>query len=408
MKENKSALWNWLDMRFPIAQIWDDHAAKYFVPKNLNFWYYFGVFSTIVLIIQIITGIWLTMYYIPTATDAFSSVEHIMRDVKYGWLLRYMHSTGSSAFFIVIYLHMYRAIMYGSFKKPRELVWIIGMLLYVFLLIEAASGYVLPWGQMSYWAIKVLISVFTVIPWVGEHVALWIQGDYNVSGITLHRFFSFHVIAIPMILVGLTALHVMALHKVGSNNPDGLDIKKHLNEQGRPIDGIAFHPYYTVKDFFGVMVFLFIFSIVVFFAPKMGGYFLEHANYVPANPQLTPMHIAPPWYMAPFYSVLRAIPDKFLGVCIAGASVAILFVLPWLDRSPVRSIRYRGGWTKIALIVFIISFIGLGFLGTRALTPVNIIFSRIFSVLYFLFFLLMPFYTKHEKCKEVPSRVNYP
>jgi len=325
--------------------------------------------------------------------------------VKYGWLLRYLHTTGASAFFIVVYLHMYRGILYGSFKKPRELLWIIGMLLYVFLLIESVTGYVLPWGQMSYWAIKVLVSVFTVIPFIGKAVVVWLQGDYTVSGVTLHRFFSFHVIAIPLILILLTYFHIIALHHVGSNNPDGIEIKAKKDKQGRPLDGIPFHPYYSVKDFFGLMVFLFVFAAVVFFAPTVGGYFIEPPNSMPANLLVTPLHIAPPWYVAPFYSILRAIPNKPLGVITAAASIAFLFVLPWLDRSPVKSIRYRGKWTKIFLAVFTVSFIALGFLGTRALTPSNVMFSRIFSFLYFLFFIFMPLYTRYEVTKPVPERV---
>ncbi len=407
MTEKASGFRSWITARFPIVELWRDHASEYYVPKNLNFWYLFGIFSTIVLINQILTGIWLTMYYTPTAGAAFSSVEHIMRDVKYGWLLRYLHSTGSSAFFIVVYLHMYRAIMYGSFKMPRELVWIIGMLLYVFLLMESASGYMLPWGQMSFWASKVLVSVFSVIPFVGKAIVLWLQGDYNVSGVTLHRFFALHVIVFPMIIVFLAILHVMALHKVGSNNPDGIDIKNNLDSRGKPVDGITFHPYYTVKDLFGVVVFLIVFLAATFFAPMMGGYFLEYANFAPANSLVTPMHIAPPWYMAPYYSILRAIPNKLFGVCLAAGAIACLFVIPWLDRSPVRSIRYRGVWSKVALTVFVISFISLGYLGTIGLSKLNIILAQFFTLLYYAFFITMPFYTRYEKTKPVPDRVNF-
>lgn len=403
----KNGLIGWIDERFPLSEIWNNHAAKYYVPKNLNFWYLFGVFSALVLVNQIVTGIWLAMYYTPTAAGAFGSVEHIMRDVKFGWLIRYMHSTGASAFFVVVYLHMYRAVMYGSFKRPREILWIIGMLIYVVLLMESASGYVLPWGQMSYWATKVLISVFTVIPWVGSSIATWLQGDYNVSGVTLHRFFAFHAIAFPMIIAGLAYLHIIALHKVGSNNPDGIEIKKNLDANGIPKDGIPFHPFYTVKDLAGVAVFLFVFFAVVFFAPMMGGYFLEPPNFVPANALVTPLHIAPPWYMAPYYSILRAVPNKLLGVCTAAGAVALLFVLPWLDRSSVKSIRYRGVWSKTALTVFIVSFVGLGVLGTMGLSTINIVFSRIFALLYYLYFITMPFYTRYETTKPVPDRVRY-
>jgi ubiquinol-cytochrome c reductase cytochrome b subunit len=402
-----STLKDWLDSRFPITEMWNRHAAKYYAPKNFNFWYFFGIFSTVVFINQIITGIWLSMFYVPTSAEAFSSVEEIMRHVKFGWLFRYMHSTGASAFFIVIYLHMYRGIMYGSFKKPRELVWLIGMLIYAVLLMESASGYILPWGQMSYWATKVLASLLTVVPFIGKSLAILVQGDYNVSGVTLHRFFSLHVIVFPMILGFLVWAHLMALHEVGSNNPDGIDIKKYKNAEGQPLDGVPFHPYYTVKDFFGVIIFLIIFFVAVFYFPTMGGFFLESANFAPANPLVTPLHIAPPWYMAPFYSILRAIPNKYFGVTMASAAVAALFVLPWLDRSKVRSIRYRGPWTKIALTIFVISFLTLGYLGTEPLTDSNIISSRIFTVLYFAFFIAMPFYTKYETTKPVPDRVSY-
>lgn len=401
MRLGLSRLRLWIDERFPMTEIWKRHASEYYVPKNLNFWYLFGVFSLLVLVNQIATGIWLAMYYTPTAAGAFASVEHIMRDVNYGWLLRYMHSTGASAFFIVVYLHMYRGIMYGSFKKPRELLWLIGMLIYVLLLIESVSGYVLPWGQMSYWAIKVLVSVFTVIPVIGKEIVIWLQGDYNVSGVTLHRFFAFHVILIPLLLLFLTWMHITALHKVGSNNPEGIDVNKQDKESCVP-----FHPYYVVKDLVGVIVFLLVFFGVIFFAPTMGGYFLEYANFAPANALVTPMHIAPPWYMAPYYSILRAIPNKMLGVMLAAGAVALLFVLPWLDRSRVRSIRYKGRYSKVALIVFVISFIGLGVLGTRTLTDANIILSRIFALLYYLFFLLMPWYTQYEKTKPLPKRLS--
>jgi len=391
-------LMTWIDARFPLTELWNDHAAKYMTPKNFNFWYFFGVFSLVVLINQILTGIWLTMYYTPTAAQAFNSVEHIMRDVKFGWLLRYMHTTGASAFFLVVYLHMYRSIMYGSFKAPRELVWLIGMLTFLILMFESGTGYMLPWGQMSYWAIKVLISVFSVIPFIGKAITVWLQGDYNVSGVTLHRFYAFHIIAFPAMIIFLVILHIVALHRVGSNNPEGIDIDKQKQ-------GVPFHPYYTVKDFMGVVVFLFVFAAVIFFAPTMGGYFIENANNVPANPLVTPLHIAPPWYFAPFYSILRAVPSKFFGVILAAASLAFLFVMPWLDRSPVRSIRYRGIWTKWALTLFVISFAGLGVLGTQPLSDGNIIWSRILMTIFFLYFILMPFYTRYEKTKPLPDRL---
>lgn len=374
----------WINVRFPLQTIWNKHAAKYEVPKNLNFWYFFGVFSLLVLINQIATGIWLAMVYTPTSADAFSSVEHIMRDVPFGWLLRYMHEVGASAFFVVIYLHMYRGIMYGSFKAPRELLWLIGMLLYVVLLVESASGYVLPWGQMSYWAMKVLITVFSVIPFIGKQVVVWLQGDYTISGVTLHRFFAFHVIAIPLLILFLVWMHIIALHQVGSNNPAGVSVKK-----------IPFHPYYTIKDLAAVIAFLFIFFAIVFYAPTMGGYFLEHANFLPANPVVTPQHIAPPWYLAPYYSILRAIPNKLMGISLAAGAIVLLFLLPWLDRSRVRSIQQRGIYSKIALTIFVISFVGLGFCGTENLSDINIYFSRIFAAFYYLFFLLMPLYSSY-------------
>lgn len=397
----------WLNARYPWRQTMQAHMTRYYVPKNLNFWYLFGVFSFLVLINQIVTGIWMAMYYTPTAADAFASVEHVMRDVRYGWLLRYLHSTGASAFFVVIYLHMYRAIMYGSFKKPRELLWLIGMVLFVLLMVEAATGYALPWGQLSYWAIKVIVSVFHAIPVIGKDIAIWIQGDYNVSGITLHRFFTFHVIAIPLVLCAMVFIHIVALHKVGSNNPDGIEIKANRNDQGVPCDGIPFHPFYTVKDLVGVIVFLIIFLAIVFYAPTMHGYFLEYPNFQAANPLVTPAHIAPPWYLAPFYSVLRAVPHKLSGIVLVAASIALLFVLPWLDKSQVKSIRYRGIWSKVALCVFVICFAGLGVLGTMALSEAALWFARLFTLGYFLFFILMPFYTRYEKTKPEPTRVRF-
>ena len=395
----------WLETRLPIMALWKRHASEYYVPKNLNFWYIFGIFSTVVLVNQIITGIFLTMYYVPTSAQAFSSIEHIMRDVRFGWLIRYMHTTGSNLFFVVIYLHMYRSIMYGSSKAPRELVWILGMLLYLFLLMEAVTGYALPWGQMSFWAIKVLVSVFSVVPFIGKGLVTWLQGDYNVSSVTLQRFFALHVIAIPMIIGFLAYVHVMALHEVGSNNPDGIDIKKNTGNDGKPLDGITFHPYYTVKDFFAVVAFLIVFALIVFFAPTLKGYFIEYANFQIANPKVTPLHIAPPWYLAPYYSILRAIPNKFLGISLAAGAIVLLFLLPWLDRSKVRSIRYKGIWSKIWLVLFVISFAGLGFCGTRILTETNIIMSRTFTAIFYGFFLLMPFYTKWEATKHLPRRV---
>ena len=403
---------DWVDDRFPLVQLWNDHMGQYYAPKNFNFWYYFGVLSMLVLAIQIGTGIWLTMSYKPDAVLAFGSVEYIMRDVEWGWLIRYMHSTGASFFFIVVYLHMFRAMLYGSYQKPRELIWILGMFIYLSLMAEAFFGYLLPWGQMSYWGAQVIISLFGAIPFVGETLSLWIRGDYVVSDITLNRFFSFHVIALPFAIAGLVGLHIIALHEVGSNNPDGVEIKSKKGANGKPLDGIPFHPYYTVKDSVGVVVFLILFSMVVFFAPEMGGYFLEHNNFIPANPLVTPDHIAPVWYFTPFYSILRAntvnyfwIPAKLWGVIFMGLGTMILFLLPWLDRSPVKSIRYRGIYYKIALALFVVAFLILGYLGILPTTPARVALAQICTVVYFLFFILMPFYTKWDKTKPVPERV---
>ena len=399
------ALRDWVDARFPLLQLWNDHLARYYAPKNFNFWYFFGSLALFVLLIQIVTGIWLTMNYKPSAENAFASVEYIMRDVEWGWWIRYMHSTGASAFFIVIYLHMYRAMLYGSYKRPRELLWIIGMLIYFTLMAEAFFGYLLPWGQMSYWGAQVIISLFGALPLVGDELALWIRGDFVVSDVTLNRFFSLHVIAFPLVLCGLVGAHLIALHEVGSNNPDGIEIKDHKDADGVPLDGIPFHPYYTVKDIVGVVVFLIIFCAVVFFTPEMGGYFLEANNFVPADPLKTPEHIAPVWYFTPFYAILRAVPSQFGGVVAMGAATLLFFFLPWLDRSPVKSIRYRGWKYKTALGLFTVSFLALGWLGLQPATTTYTWMARVFSLIYFLFFLLMPFYTASDNDKPVPERV---
>ena len=396
---------SWIDARFPLLKLWNEHLAQYYAPKNFNFWYFFGSLALFVLVIQIVTGIWLTMNYKPSAEEAFASVEYIMRDVEWGWWVRYMHSTGSSAFFIVIYLHMFRALLYGSFKKPRELLWITGMFIYMTLMGEAFFGYLLPWGQMSYWGAQVIISLFGAIPVIGDELALWIRGDFVVSDVTLNRFFSFHVIAMPLVLLGLIFVHILALHEVGSNNPDGIEIKEHKGADGKPLDGIPFHPYYTVKDIVGVVVFLIIFCLVVFFAPEMGGYFLEHANFIPADPLKTPEHIAPVWYFTPYYAILRAVPNQVGGVFAMGLATILFFFLPWLDRSPVKSIRYRGWKYKTALTAFVISFLSLGWLGMQVATPIYTLLARFFSVVYFLFFLLMPFYTSTDNDKSVPERL---
>ena len=384
---------DWVDARFPLMQNWNEHLAKYYAPKNFNFWYFFGSLALLVLVIQILTGIWLTMNYKPAADQAFASVEYIMRDVDWGWWIRYMHSTGASAFFITVYLHMYRALLYGSYKKPRELIWILGMFIYFILAGEAFFGYLLPWGQMSYWGAQAIISIFGAIPVVGDALSTLIRGDYVVSDVTLNRFFSLHVIALPLLLCALVGLHLLALHEVGSNNPDGVEIKKHKGPDGIPLDGIPFHPYYTVKDLVGVVVFLIVFFAVVFFWPEMGGHFLENNNFIPANPLQTPPEISPVWYFTPFYAILRAIPNKLAGVIAMGSSLGLFFVLPWIDRSPVKSIRYRGWRYKAALAAFTVCFIGLAILGMQKPTPEINDLAHFFILVYFLFFALMPCYT---------------
>ncbi len=403
---------DWVDARLPVTQAWEKHLSKYYAPKNFNFWYFFGSLALLVLVNQILTGIWLTMSYVPSAEAAFASVEYIMRDVEYGWLIRYMHSTGASMFFVVIYCHMFRGLLYGSYKTPRELIWIFGMAIYLALMGEAFMGYLLPWGQMSYWGAQVIISLFGAIPVIGPDLQQWIRGDFLISGITLNRFFALHVIALPIVILGLVVLHILALHEVGSNNPDGIDIKKNKGPDGVPLDGIAFHPYYTVKDIVGVVVFLFVFCGIIFFFPEMGGFFLEHANFEPANGLKTPEHIAPVWYFGAFYSILRAITfdigpidSKLGGVIAMGGAIAILFVLPWLDRSPVRSWRYKGVISKISIIVFSFVFILLTWLGTQPATETYTLIAQICTLIYFAFFLLMPFYTRWEQTKPVPERV---
>ena len=395
----------WFDQRMPVMDFWNKHLAQYYAPKNFNVWYYFGSLALLVLVNQIVTGIWLTMHYKPSAAEAFSSVEYIMRDVEWGWLIRYMHSTGASFFFICVYLHMFRGLMYGSYQKPRELVWVLGMLIFLALMAEAFLGYVLPWGQMSFWGAQVIVSLFGAIPYVGEGLVQWIQGDYLPSDATINRFFALHVVALPISLLGLVVLHLGALHEVGSNNPDGVDIKKKKDAQGKPLDGIAFHPYYTVKDLFGVGVFLMLFAFVIFFEPTFGDLFLEYDNFNPADPMVTPAHIKPVWYFTPYYAMLRAIPDKLAGVVVMGAAVMILFLIPWLDRSPVRSIRYRGPLTKIALALFTVAFVTLGYLGLQAGSELQKLIAQICTAIYFLYFILMPVYTKMDSVKPVPDRV---
>ena len=397
---------DWVDARFPLSRLWNEHLARYYAPKNFNFWYFFGSLALLVLVIQILTGIWLAMNYKPSAEHAFASVEYIMRDVNWGWLIRYMHSTGASAFFIVIYLHIFRAMLYGSYKKPRELLWLSGMLLYLVLMGEAFFGYLLPWGQMSYWGANVIVNLFSALPIIGDDLALWIRGDYVIADATLSRFFSLHVIAFPLLLCALVWMHIMSLHQVGSNNPDGIEIKARKDAKGVPLDGVPFHPYYTVKDIFGAVVFLILFFAVVFFAPEMGGYFLEHNNFEPADPLSTPEHIAPIWYFTPFYSILRAVPDQLGGVIAMGLAVMAFVFLPWLDRSEVRSIRYRGWYYRSALIAFVVSFLALGWLGLQGTSTLYTWLTRFFAVIYFAFFILMPFYTRWDKDQPVPERVS--
>ena len=400
-----SKLMQWIDARFPATRMWEEHLSKYYAPKNFNFLYFFGSLALLVLVNQLVTGVWLTMSFTPTAEEAFASVEYIMRDVEYGWILRYLHSTGASAFFIVIYLHMFRGLLYGSYQKPRELVWLFGMLIYLALMAEAFMGYLLPWGQMSYWGAQVIISLFGAIPVIGDDLTQWIRGDYLISGITLNRFFALHVVALPIVILGLVVLHILALHEVGSNNPDGIDIKLHKDANGIPLDGIPFHPYYTVKDIVGVVVFLFVFCSIVFFFPEMGGYFLEKPNFEQANAFKTPEHIAPVWYFTPFYAILRAVPDKLMGVIAMAGAIAVLFVLPWLDRSPVRSMRYKGLLSKLFLWAFCLAFVVLGVLGVLAPTPGRTLLAQVCTGVYFAYFLLMPFYTRMENTKPVPERV---
>ena len=425
MNDRMKCMLDWVDARFPLTSSFKTHLSEYYAPKNFNFWYYFGSLALLVLVIQIVSGIFLTMHYKPDAALAFNSVEYIMRDVTGGWLIRYIHSTGASMFFVVVYLHMFRGLLYGSYRNPRELIWLFGVGIFLCLMGEAFFGYLLPWGQMSYWGAQVIINLFTSIPFVGPDISEWLRGDYVVSDATLNRFFAFHVIALPLVLLGLVVAHIIALHEVGSNNPDGIEIKAKKDPKTHiPLDGIPFHPYYTVKDIMGAVAFLFVFAAVVFFAPEMSGYFIEANNFIPANPLVTPPHIAPVWYFTPFYSILRAVPpilnSQFPGVVALGASVVIFAFLPWLDKSPVKSIRYRGPIFKRWLAAFVVSFLVLGYLGT---VPSNVwgqfasgipvlggadiatVVARFFMAIYFAFFLLMPWYSKSDTTKPVPERV---
>jgi ubiquinol-cytochrome c reductase cytochrome b subunit len=454
-------LLNWVDNRFPLSKLYKEHLSEYYAPKNFNFWYFFGSLALLVLVIQIVTGIFLVMHYKPDASlnaagipVAFASIEYIMRDVPWGWLIRYMHSTGASMFFVVVYLHMFRGLIYGSYRKPRELVWVFGCAIFLVLMAEAFMGYLLPWGQMSYWGAQVIVNLFSAIPFVGPDLALLIRGDFVVGDATLNRFFAFHVIAVPLVLLGLVVAHIIALHEVGSNNPDGIEIKANKDASGKPVDGIPFHPYYSVHDILGVSVFLMVFSAIVFFAPEFGGFFLEYNNFIPADPMKTPPHIAPVWYFTPFYSMLRAITSemmyvlvacvilgavlgvsksalgnmgkaavvggavvlsalmlaidaKFWGVVVMGAAVIILFFLPWLDKSEVKSIRYRPTWNKYLYAVFVINFFVLGYLGILPPFPVGERISQVGTLFYFGFFLLMPWWSRLGEFKPVPTRVTF-
>src|SRR5512139_36512 len=397
----------WLNKRLPVDAFMREQLTGYYAPKNFNFWYFFGVLSLVALVMQLVTGIFLTMHYKVGEATAFDSVEYIMREVPYGWLLRYMHSTGASAFFIVVYLHMFRAMLYGSYKAPRELLWLFGMAIYLALMAEAFMGYVLPWGNMSFWGAQVIVNLFGTIPVIGPGLVEWIRGDYGIADATLNRFFSLHVVAVPLVLLLLVALHLVALRHNGSNNPDGIEIKEKKGPDGKPLDGIPFHPYYTVKDLVGVGVFLMLFAIVVFFVPTFGGLFLEAPNFEPANPLSTPAHIAPVWYFTPFYAILRAVPDQQMGALLMAASLAFFMFLPWLDRSPVKSTRYRPLRWKIALGVFAVTFIALGYLGLMPAEGSYVLAARLFTGLYFAFFILMPFYTRGESTSRVPDRVTF-
>lgn len=399
------SLINFIDARFPLLNTWHKYVKDYYVPKNLNIYYCFGALAVVVLLNQLFTGLWLTMFYTPTPKSAFDSIEYLMREVNYGWMIRYMHSTGASAFFIVLYLHLFRGLLYGSYQKPRELVWILGMLLFFIVNLEAFLGYLLPWGQMSYWGAEVITSLFGVVPYFKDSLVTWVRGDYSVGLTTLQRFFALHVTAIPWFLVLFVVLHIVAIHHVGSNNPEGIDIYRTLDKNGKPLDGIPFSPYYLLKDFIAIVVFLLIFFSVVFYLPDFGGLFLEPLNFLKANPLETPEYITPVWYMTPFYAMLRAIPDRLCGTLIMLAATCILFFLPWLDKSSVRSMRYKGIYSRLALAMATISFVLLGILGRYPVTLSNLILSRICIVLYFTYFLLMPIYTRMEIVKKLPLRI---
>lgn len=397
----------WFYKRFPIEEFLSTQLTGYYAPKNFNIWYFFGSLAVVVLVLQLVTGMFLTMFYKPGELTSFDSVEYIMREVAWGWLIRYLHSTGASVFFIIVYLHMFRSMMYGSYKAPRELLWLIGMLVYLALMAEAFFGYVLPWGNMSFWGAQVIVNLFGTIPGIGPGLVLWIRGDYGIADATLSRFFALHVAVVPLALLLLVMLHLVALRQTGSSNPDGIEIKERVGADGHPLDGVPFHPYYTVKDVFGIGVMLVLLAIVVFFIPSFGGLFLESPNFEPANPMSTPEHISPVWYFTPYYAILRAVPDQRLGALLMFLSVALFLFLPWLDRSPVKSMRYRGALSRGALAMFAIAFVALGYLGLQPAEGVYVIWARIFGCCYFAYFLLMPWYTRIDKVKPVPERVVY-
>jgi ubiquinol-cytochrome c reductase cytochrome b subunit len=403
----KKGFWAWLNKRMPVDEFLATQVTEYYAPKNFNFWYYFGSLALVVLVLQLVTGIFLTMFYKPGEATAFDSVQFIMREVDWGWLIRYLHSSGASFFFIVVYLHMFRAFLYGSYKPPRELLWLIGMLVYLALMAEAFMGYVLPWGNMSFWGAQVIVNLFGTIPGIGPDLVLWIRGDYGIADATLNRFFALHVAAVPLALLLLVVLHLVALHEVGSNNPDGIETKEKVGADGKPLDCVPFHPYYTVKDLVGVGVFLVLLAIVVFFVPTLGGLFLESPNFEPANPMSTPEHIAPVWYFTPYYAILRAVPDQRMGALLMLIAVMSFMFVPWLDRSPVKSMRYRGWMSRSALAIFVVSFIVLGYLGLQPAEGLYVVLARIFAVLYFAFFFLMPLYTWLDPVKPVPERLIY-
>lgn len=400
-----SAWKTWIGERFPVAQFWQTYFVNYYVAKNLNIYYCFGILALVVLVNQLVSGFWLTLFYTPTIQDAFSSLQVIMREVPFGWLFRYMHSTGASAFYVVIYFHICRGLLYGSYQRPRELVWLLGVLLFVILIMEGFFGYLLPWGQLSYWGAEVITSLFGVIPYVGDSLVTWIRGDFALGQATLQRFFALHVIGLPALLLLFSWLHIVALRHVGSSNPEGIDIHQSLNEQGKPLDGVAFYPFYVRKDVLAILVFLLVFFAIVFFVPAMGGYFLEPANMMPADPLVTPIDMTPMWYMAPFYCMLRAIPHKTMGVIVMMSAVFMLFLLPWLDASPVSSIRYKGVYSRVALGLFMLSFVILGYLGTRPFSVMNQALSQVATMLYFAYFLLMPWYTRLERPRILPERI---